>query len=49
MIYGIPVKETVCELLEFQKEKREREMGAKSLFKVIRAENSPNLGRGLDI
>ena len=40
-------KEPICELLEFQKEKRGR-VGAESLFKEIMAENSPNIGKDLD-
>ena len=43
MIYGIPLKGSVYELLAFQKEKREK-MSVESLFKVIMSEKFPNLG-----
>lgn len=46
MIYRAPYNETVCELLEFEKE---RQKEAESLSKEIMTENFPNLGRDLDI
>ena len=46
MIYGISSRETVSELLQSHKGKRE---GRESLFKEIMANDFPNLWRVLDI
>lgn len=46
MIYRIPPKETICELLKSQKKRENR---VESSFEEIMAKNFPNLGRDLDV
>lgn len=47
VMYGTPSKETICELLEFQKENRGRR-GQKAYLQIM-AKNFPNIKRDLDI